>query len=79
MMKKFLNYLENSYDFLGVGVLPNIHYAFYLRKVKRKTGFKTLREIRKAQKQDNCIILPALPFKRLTKEIIQEYMEDAKL
>jgi histone H2A len=70
---------ENGYEFLGAGVIPNIHYALLPKKGEKNTSAKALREIRKAQKQDNCIMFPALPFKRLTKEIIQEYMEDAKL
>lgn len=44
---------------------------------KQRVNPNYLRDIRHAQKQSNCTMFPSLPFKRLVKEIMQEYDKEA--
>lgn len=78
-------FLHCGMELLGGGVVPNIHDSLLIKNKKgeviesrTKKGAKKLREIKHAQKQSECLLFPALPFERLTREIVQEYKEDIR-
>lgn len=46
------------------------------KKHKFKSGTVALREVRRLQKHSDCLVIPKLSFKRLTKEIGQDFESD---
>lgn len=84
-----------SLNFVGGGVVPNIHESLLSKKPRKKRknikepdlskkhrfrpGTVSLREIRKFQKVSNCLTFAKFPFERFIRNIVNGYHDGMKI
>jgi histone H3 len=83
-----LKYVHNAKEYVAAGSDPKFDIynrcksltitSDKPRKRRAKPGTKSLRDIRKAQKSDGCLVIRKIPFQRMVREVAQDYMDDLK-
>ena len=69
---------KNHIQFIGGGIIPYIN-PIIMNKNKKKSEKNILKEIRKLQKEGDCLIFAKHPFEQVIRHIINQYKDDVKV
>lgn len=69
---------KNNIKFIGGGIIPFINPVI-LNKNKNKNEKTVLKEIKKLQKEGDCLIFAKHPFEQVIRHIVSQYKNDVKI